>query len=708
MGAGSVPLLIGCKESVISTSAPLVTEWILCAACGPAFGPLVDAPLDGGPVSWLPPGDIPGHRLVRARFAPSSGGEPPPRPAPCRIHQAGPQASGTGQQPISALGAIEIASWPLVSGWAADPSGQPLTARLEIEGMSADLPLLIARPDVIEQLGTPNASGFYKHVDELFGYGFPAGTTMRLLVGTEVVAHAHVSRSEVMSEDAEGTCGTWLQGVDEVVPDLARRFREASIAKAGLAKAGDARAALVALGMNDAGREGDEWEAALGQRGAGSMAVAGLLARREMAALGVPYVDPLPAAVADAVAALGTLPAQVASWSERMVETGTESESSESFESSGPAIAGVCVTGLVSHPSTLGTTARAILRTLQARGVHACAESFFPSVGDWNPRLSAAPSHTTRLADHVAILSLPLDRTIASLACQPALLASPEVIGSFTWDFAQVPPQHARALDLLDAIWAPSSFSAQGLASATSTPVHVVGRSIDVSDVAPVSRRALRTDEDAFLVLVSFDANATVALRNPVAAIRAFQLAFPDDPGATLVLKARTYGLVADRARAGCPHSRALLALLQDEPRVRVFPWETTHATTLGMIAAADCVMSTHRAESFGHTLAEAMALGTPVIATRHGGNLDFMGDEEAWLIDHELIDVLPGECGAWTPGMQWAEVDLSAAAAALIAVRAGTGVAERTIAARARVERECSTEAFGERMAGLLPAFTR
>jgi glycosyltransferase involved in cell wall biosynthesis len=38
--------------------------------------------------------------------------------------------------------------------------------------------------------------------------------------------------------------------------------------------------------------------------------------------------------------------------------------------------------------------------------------------------------------------------------------------------------------------------------------------------------------------------------------------------------------------------------------------------------------------EGYGQTLAEAMACGTPTIASRHGGNLDFMNDSNSYLVD--------------------------------------------------------------------------
>ena len=54
-------------------------------------------------------------------------------------------------------------------------------------------------------------------------------------------------------------------------------------------------------------------------------------------------------------------------------------------------------------------------------------------------------------------------------------------------------------------------------------------------------------------------------------------------------------------------------------------------------MAACDCYVSLHRAEGFGLTLAEAMAIGKPVIATGYSGNVDFMNDANSYLVDYEI-----------------------------------------------------------------------
>ena len=56
------------------------------------------------------------------------------------------------------------------------------------------------------------------------------------------------------------------------------------------------------------------------------------------------------------------------------------------------------------------------------------------------------------------------------------------------------------------------------------------------------------------------------------------------------------------------------------------------------LIAACDCYVSLHRSEGFGLTLAEAMALGKPVIATGYSANLDFMNVSNSLLVRYELV----------------------------------------------------------------------
>jgi glycosyltransferase involved in cell wall biosynthesis len=62
-----------------------------------------------------------------------------------------------------------------------------------------------------------------------------------------------------------------------------------------------------------------------------------------------------------------------------------------------------------------------------------------------------------------------------------------------------------------------------------------------------------------------------------------------------------------------------------------------------------------HRSEGLGLTMAEAMLLGKPVIATRYSGNLDFMDDGNSLLVDYNMTPV-GSECLPYMADAVWAD----------------------------------------------------
>ena len=60
--------------------------------------------------------------------------------------------------------------------------------------------------------------------------------------------------------------------------------------------------------------------------------------------------------------------------------------------------------------------------------------------------------------------------------------------------------------------------------------------------------------------------------------------------------------------------------------------------------------------------MAEAMAIGKPVIATGYSGNVDFMNNENSYLVDYTIGRVGP-DCEIYPPEGEWADPSIEHAA---------------------------------------------
>ncbi|MDP1874845.1 glycosyltransferase [Phenylobacterium sp.] len=253
--------------------------------------------------------------------------------------------------------------------------------------------------------------------------------------------------------------------------------------------------------------------------------------------------------------------------------------------------------------------------------------------------------------------------------------------GYWAWELPKAPPLWLKDAGLIDEVWVPSRYVAQAMSGAQA-PVRVVPHPLfleDYDSVRPAPRQA------EFQAVSLFDFNSSAARKNPHGALAAFARAFGEDGSARLVIKTQN--------GARFPH--ALNALRAAAPaNVEVIDGVWPYEAVKSLIAGSDVLISLHRAEGFGLTLAEALALGTPAVATGWSGVTDFLDDEVAVLISAGRTPVEDPQ-GIYA-GQSWAEPDVDQAAGALRALRAEPERRARMAAAgRRRVAERLSPQAW-------------
>ncbi len=262
----------------------------------------------------------------------------------------------------------------------------------------------------------------------------------------------------------------------------------------------------------------------------------------------------------------------------------------------------------------------------------------------------------------------------------PGFFAGRYTIGLWAWEIEQFPRRFDAAVDLVDEIWANSDFARAAIAGVSPKPVYAFPLPIVEPRAATVlDRRALGLPEDRFVFLFCFDVMSVVERKNPFGLLEAYSRAFRPGEGPLLVVKA-----VNGASRT--PDLERLKWVASARPDVVVLDSYSDRDAHLSLVAACDCYVSLHRAEGFGLTLAEAMALGKPVVATGYSGNLEFMSEETAYLVPW-TPGAVPVANDPYPHGARWAEPDLDAAAELMRAVFAApAAAAERGARARAEV----------------------
>lgn len=228
-------------------------------------------------------------------------------------------------------------------------------------------------------------------------------------------------------------------------------------------------------------------------------------------------------------------------------------------------------------------------------------------------------------------------------------------IGVWFWELSRFPARWGDRFYYFHEIWAASAFIEKALAAASPVPV----KRLLLPVIAPPRGEKRREDfgipGDAFVFLFVFDALSFLERKNPFGVISAFRSAFGKSPDRVrLVLKAANM----DR------HPALLKALRAELETVSgiLIDASLDRREVASLFHLCDAYVSLHRSEGFGLTLAEAMAIGKPVVATGYSGNMDFMSEDNSYLVPYRLAEIKT-TAGPYERGETWADPDLEEAA---------------------------------------------
>jgi glycosyltransferase involved in cell wall biosynthesis len=316
---------------------------------------------------------------------------------------------------------------------------------------------------------------------------------------------------------------------------------------------------------------------------------------------------------------------------------------------------GVNVVGFFTAELGVGEAARLLIAGLDARGIPA-----LPVQGHLLPpsRQGAdfAYVRPNEAAYPISIICINGDGVpVFAREAGRSFFAGRHTIALWWWEVGDPPPSWDQAYEFIDEVWVASRHIHDAIAARSPVPVVQITLPLMAPEVASRTRAQLGLPQEGFIFLYMHDYHSVAGRKNPLGLIQAFRQAFASGSGAKLVIKSINAPGLSNE------HERVMLAA-REHPDITLIDAYVSGAEKNAMIAQCDCYVSLHRSEGFGLTPAEAMLLAKPVIATRYGGSMEYMSDENAYLVDYKLAPVGEGHSPYPADGV-WAEPDLHQAA---------------------------------------------
>jgi len=226
------------------------------------------------------------------------------------------------------------------------------------------------------------------------------------------------------------------------------------------------------------------------------------------------------------------------------------------------------------------------------------------------------------------------------------------VIGYWPWELPKWPEKYHLAYSLVDEVWASSLYTKEAYKDAP-IPVNYMPMAVSVERLnKKLKRKDFKLPNKNFLFLFVFDFMSYPERKNPFAAIQSFISAFPKgNEKINLILK-------ISNVQKKDPQWKKIKKLCNKDKRIIILDKTYSREQILALFNVCDAYVSLHRSEGFGRTMAEALLLEKPVIATNFSGNIDFINTKNAYPVSYQLIKLKKNQYPAWQQ-QQWADVNI-------------------------------------------------
>ncbi len=155
--------------------------------------------------------------------------------------------------------------------------------------------------------------------------------------------------------------------------------------------------------------------------------------------------------------------------------------------------------------------------------------------------------------------------------------------------------------------------------------------SIEIKDT-PYKRKDFALPDNKFIFMTMFDYHSSIKRKNPIATIDAYEKAFGLNDHKTLLI-------IKTSISKEFPEDKKLITdRIIDNKSIILIEEIFENEKLYSLINCCDCFVSLHRSEGFGLTMAEAMYLGKPVIATAYSANIEFMNINNYFPVKYNLI----------------------------------------------------------------------